>query len=385
MFNKICNLLERPAILYTLAGISIISGLRTFFLPLTGDEITYVNIATNLLENGNYMLHERASTVTPVVPLIISAFSLINGIESGIFLSRLFLVIVSLVGVFYAHKTISKVVDKPAITSLIVLLIIVNTNFVSAISSLYPDSILFCSLWILLYYLSEDVTKFKNWIYILIFTLLLVLTRYLYAVVGLLVLFAFIKYLKADENKNFSQILQLVFAVLFALIPLGLWFYYVGTVESEQTNSISYFNRFKNHGLLYNLKAGIGLIRHEEVGKVNGVPAFASLFIPITGMRSWLLSIPLLFLSLYGYFKVFSSAGNKIFLIIILIMLGLVFAGTGFSRYWLPLLPAYLLGFYLTSSALRIPEIWFRCIALTVAVIYVFNELRLDILVFNKL
>lgn len=74
-----------------------------------------------------------------------------------------------------------------------------------------------------------------------------------------------------------------------------------------------------------------------------------------------------------------------LFTAILLIMAGLVFAGTGFSRYWLVLLPGFLLGFYLCFKKLHLKDSLFVLLAKLVAVIYVLNELRLDYVVLHKL
>ena len=105
----------------------------------------------------------------------------------------------------------------------------------------------------------------------------------------------------------------------------------------QNLSEISYFNRFKtDNQLLYNMKAGLGLIQHHEAGKINGIPAFISLFVPITGFRNYLLSLVLILSFIYGYVRKNNTEGIKILLTsIVLLMTGLIFAGTGFSRYWL--------------------------------------------------
>lgn len=385
MLRKFFNFLLDSKTICFLAVVSIVSSFRTLFLPLHSDEVTYVNIATSLVNNGTYHLNGVSTTVIPVVPLVIAAISTLTNVETGIFLSRILQVLIALVGVYYAYKTVVKVTKEASIAIVLMLLVVVNTNFITAICSLYPDSILFCFLWVLLYYLSEDVTRLRTWIPILVSMVVLVMTRYLYAVMGLLVLLAFINYIIASKSKHSSQIMKLSLLIGMAIVPLAIWFYYVGNVESNQTNGISYFNRFKNHGLWYNIQAGVGLIKHDEVGKVNGIPAFASLFAPITGLRSWILSIPILFFAFYGYFKNKTVLKNTLLLTLIIIMSGFIFAGTGFSRYWLPLIPAYVLGFYLTLKEFKVSDYWFQLVAVGISIIYVINELRLDYMIFQKL
>jgi hypothetical protein len=162
---------------------------------------------------------------------------------------------------------------------------------------------------------------------------------------------------------------------------------YVYNIETQNLSEISYYNRFKSDSpLLYNIKAGLGIIKHYEVSRVNGIPAFASLFIPITGFRSFFLSILMLFLILYGLFLKLSNPAIKfIILSITLTMIGFVLSGTGFSRYWLVLLPAFFLGFSLLGLKFGIKKYILIPLMIGVSFIYVLNEVRLDVLVLNRL
>jgi hypothetical protein len=173
---------------------------------------------------------------------------------------------------------------------------------------------------------------------------------------------------------------------LVCVLPLIIWFKYVYLVEKEITIEQSYFTRFKENDIFYNIKAGLGIIQHAEVNKINGIPAFVSLFLPVTGLRNWIISIGLIATFCFGYITKWKIKEYRlIFITIILIMLGLIVAGTGFSRYWLVLLPGYWLGFYFCFSYLKIEDNYFEKISLLLAVIYVINELRLDYLIVSKL
>jgi hypothetical protein len=169
-------------------------------------------------------------------------------------------------------------------------------------------------------------------------------------------------------------------------LPLIFWFKYVYNIEQNNLSEISYFNRFKTENqLLYNIKSGLGIIKHSEVNRVNGIPAFISLFIPITGLRDYVTSIILILAFIYGYIRKNNSLGIKILLTAILLtMLGLIFAGTGFSRYWLILLPSFLLGYYFLVQKLNIKDKWFVYVSQIVCFIYIVNEIRIDFLILNK-
>ncbi|WP_245812600.1 hypothetical protein [Salegentibacter echinorum] len=216
----------------------------------------------------------------------------------------------------------------------------------------------------------------------------LVLTRYVYAVLGLLVAYILFGYFKnLIVNKDYKKVSRIVILGSLCALPLLFWFKYIYILEKDVDTGLSYFTRFKNNELLYNLKAGIGLIKHEEVGKVNGIPAFISLFIPITGIRNWIISCFLILTFTTGYLVNLKkhSSFNKLFAAIMLVMTGLVLAGTGFSRYWLIMLPGFLLGFYLFFNYLKLKDSLFVLLAKLIAIIYVINELRLDYVVLSKL
>src|SRR5690606_28819801 len=107
--------------------------------------------------------------------------------------------------------------------------------------------------------------------------------------------------------------------------------------------------------------------------------------LPIHGFRSWILSIILILFFCMGFLSKWKYSNFRIlFLTILMVMGGFVFAGTGFSRYWLLMLPGYVLGFYLFSKFLNLDDKFFVVAAKVVAVIYVINELRLDVKVLSN-
>jgi hypothetical protein len=158
-------------------------------------------------------------------------------------------------------------------------------------------------------------------------------------------------------------------------------------IELNQVTEISYFGRFKTeNSFISNIKYGLGFGIHPEVSKVNGIPAFVTLFVPITGLRNYIISIMLIIFFLIGYFITKKSLGLKLLLSsTLLIMAGLIFAGTGFSRYWLILLPSFYLGYYLLFNKLKLPNDWFVIISKALCIVYAINELRIDYLILNKI
>ena len=158
------------------------------------------------------------------------------------------------------------------------------------------------------------------------------------------------------------------------------------SVDEQNLTEIRYVSRFKvDNPLLYNIKCGLGLEQHYEVDKINGIPAFISLFVPKTGIRSHIVSVILIGGFVFGYYrKLKSNEIKKLAISIIMIMFGFLIAGTGFSRYWLVLLPGFYLGYYFLFKSFNIKEKWFIYLSQLLALIYIVNEIRLDIIILER-
>ncbi len=374
-------------IIYTLLFITLISSLRNLFFPLIADELQYAEIAVNCMTKGAYSLSGVPSTFTPTLPFLIALFYSKSFPIVGFAAVKFFNLILMIVGLRFVHLTLKKVNIPANISLIIVLLTAVNTIFVSWSTAVYPEAILFCFFWIFIFYVLDEIKSPRQILFFLIPFSILVITRYLYGVCIFIVGYFIWNYLiKLIQSKDYQNIYKLVLYSLVCVLPLIIWFKYVYLVEKEITIEQSYFTRFKENDIFYNIKAGLGIIQHAEVNKINGIPAFVSLFLPVTGLRNWIISIGLIAAFCFGYISKWKIKEYRlIFITIILIMLGLIVAGTGFSRYWLVLLPGYWLGFYFCFSYLKIEDNYFEKISLLLAVIYVINELRLDYLIVSKL
>lgn len=365
---------------------SFLSSLKILLLPISGDEITYSKIAESIIFHGEYALNGKPSTITPSIPFIIAFLYTKFNPAVGFILAKLLNFLFLFLGLKYCFLFLKKKLPEQII-SIILLLTIVNNNFVVWSIRLYPEPLLFCFFWMFMYFIVKKTASPKDILYLMVSFSILVLTRYLYAVLGVLVvykIFIFLKELKYENNTH--AIKKVVAYSTLAVLPLLFWAKYTYHLEKEIDTGLSYFNRFKNNDIFYNIKAGLGLIQHTEVDNINGIPAFITVFLPITGFRSWILSILLIISFCLGFFSRWKNPPYRnLFIAILLVMGGLVFAGTGFSRYWLLMLPGYLLGFYLFSKQLKLDDKVFLITAKIVAVIYVINEIRLDILILNKL
>ncbi|WP_158844243.1 hypothetical protein [Algibacter sp. L1A34] len=361
--------------------VSVISSLRSLLVPLFADELTYNKLGDSIL-SGRYYLINYPSTVTPIIPLLFALFKIKALPVLGFTLHKLFNIVLVIFALRYIYFFLKKQDVNSRIALTIVALTMVNPIAINSFSSLYPEALLFFCFWGFMYYSNLEYSN-KSLLKMLLFFTVLILTRYVYAVLGLLVLIVFIRYLKNDRKQYLIKILKYSIIVL---IPIGLWIKYVYNIEQNNLSEISYFDRFKiDNPLLYNIKCGLGFIQHHEVGKINGVPAFASLFVPITGFRHYIISTLIISAFILGYIFNEKTYGIKmLFFAIILVLLGFVFAGTGFSRYWLVLLPGFFLGFYFLWRKFKLKDIWFIYASQTIAVLYIINEIRLDFLVINN-
>ena len=358
--------------------------IRTFIIPLQADEITYFQIAKNILE-GRYYQVDNPSTVAPVMPLILAFFYSLEFPELSILIAKIFPILLFLGGLFFLYKFLKNIEFEKKIILTIISLTIVNPIGIVFYSSFYPESVLFVCFWGLMYYLSKKEYSVSNFYKIVLLFLLISLTRYLYFILGAIVVYDFIMVMKQNNLRNR---IKLCLFICIALMPIILWFKYVYMIELSNLSEISYFNRFKTESkTLYNIKAGLGLIQHEEVNKINGIPAFISLFLPVTGLRDFFSSLLLIFTFILGYilnFNYLSKGIRVLFFALILTMLGLIYAGTGFSRYWLILLPGFLIGFYLFFDKIDFPKKWFIIVSQLICIVYVLNEIRIDILYFER-
>jgi len=361
--------------------VSAISSLRTLCTSLKLDELTYFRISERLLQ-GKYFLNENPSSVAPAIPFVFSLFTIKSYPLLGFILNRLFNVCLVGFGFYFIALYLKQQKTPKLIILCILALVAVNPNAVAWYGTLYPEALVFFSFWGFNYYASQPY-KLSNLIKMLCFFTLIVFTRYVYAVLGLVVLFNYYEYLKVNFKKYSIPIVK--YSLLF-FIPFIFWGKYVLNIEEQNLSEISYFERYKiDNPIVYNVKCGLGLEKHHEVDKINGIPAFASLFIPITGFRNYLLSFILISGFMFGLIKhIKRPAINKLLISTLLIMLGFIFAGTGFSRYWLVLLPAFFLGYFYLFKMLNINNKWFIYASQIICLVYIVNEIRIDILVIGK-
>lgn len=379
--KKTLEFIKEEKIFSILFLFTFLISLRSIFLTLSGDEITYYQIAENILK-GKYYQTDYPSSVVPIIPFMMAFFKIDSYPLLGFILHKITHILLTILALRYVFLLLVKLnIEKKIIYSLL-LLIITASGYISSHSSLYPEAIVMFSFWGFMYYLNEP-KNIHNYKRLFIFLIILIFTRHLFAVLGGLLL---VYYFDLIKNPKKQVIKFIVISILFST-PLFLWIKYVYFVESSNLSEISYFNRFKSDDniLLYNIKCGLGLEQHYEVKKINGVPAFISLFIPITGIRNYTISIILLLLIFWGYYKNLKIELTKYFLIAFcLVFIGLILAGTGFSRYWLVLLPIIYLGYYYAFLKLNLSNIYFIYFSQIVSLLLIVNEIRLTYLIFYK-
>ncbi|MBZ9628917.1 hypothetical protein LB450_12450 [Psychroflexus sp. CAK1W] len=374
--------LKKENIFWVIVILTLLSTIRTFIIPLQADELTYFNISENIL-NGKYYQINNPSTVSPIIPFIISLFKIPGYPQLSIFLVKLFQILITIAGFRYLILILKKIEIDEKIKVILLCLTIVNPIGITYYSNLYPASVIFFAFWGIIYYCSSNSYSRITLIKILVMFVILSLTRYLYLLMWIPISFYVYNYVKHNKIEFYS--FNFLKTFLIVIIPLMLWFKYVYNIESINESEISYFDRFKKDNfLVYSIKAGLGVIKHHEVSRINGLPAFASLFVPITGFRNFALSIILIVAFLFGFIFNKKKAMRSMFYSTILIMLGLILAGTGFSRYWVTMLPAYYLGFYLAYNKLKFKDKYFVYCSYLLCFIYIINEFRLNYLIINK-
>lgn len=359
-----------------------ILSLRSLFLDLQGDEITYRKIATHILE-GKYYQTNHPSSVIPIVPFLMAFFSTSKIPLVGFILHKLFHVFLTVVALRYCYLTLSTIISEQKILYSILLLTVVSSGFLSTLPTLYPEAIVLVTFWGFLYYfnLPKSEANFKKFFFLLI---LLIFTRYVYAVLGIFILLYYYAILKNTRESIWKIIL--ISAILST--PLLFWFKYVYNIESQNLSEISYFNRFKSddNPFWYNIKCGLGLEQHYETRRINGIPAFISLFVPITGIRNYILSC---FLIMAVFFGLYQRKKNKTVLNLLLafslVFIGFIFAGTGFSRYWLVLLPIIYLSYYFIYSRFFKNVYYFVLFAQITSLLLILNEIRVTFMILKKL
>lgn len=371
-------------VLYVLIAISVILPLRNLFTPLFGDETTYLAIAQSTISNGFYSINGNPSSVTPVISYLLilcSGFSLpITNLIVVQFMSYA----CGLIGVLFFYKYLKQKRVDNTVRLALVLLVTSSPVFAAWIGTLYPEGIILMGFWIIMYFFNKDFSL-RSWILILFAGVLIVLTRYVYAVLGIIVIWYLIIGVRSTERAlQRATLFKFIGVAVIIAIPLIAWFYHVYLVESAPSSNINYFNRFEEQTFFERIKAGLGLVQAPDVSRINGTPAFANMFIPITGFRSWLISIPLLILLVVGYVQKKARKHRTLFIAMVLVLFGFVFSGTGFTRYWLAVLPSFILGFYLCIPNTTLSRKVFLLASVCIPLVYIANEIRITAMVLSN-
>lgn len=370
-------------ITYGLLLICLLISVRSVIMPTIADENTYLKISLKILQ-GKFYQDDSATSLSPLIPVLLALFHIpkleLFNVLCMKFLNLGFMVL----GFRYCYKFFREHLNLDnLITCCILLLFASNHQTLSWTTRVYPESIAVFSFWAFLFYVIKPLS-ITNLYKVLLFFVLLFFTRYVFAVLGVLVLWY--SYNLLIKQINTTHIFRVLLISLCFSLPVLFWIKYMYFIESTVTTDVSYFHRFKGENpILFNIKCGLGLEQSSEVNKVNGLPAFASLFIPITGYRNFLVSILLLVAALGPYLlHLKNKVTNTMLVAVTVVMLGYVFAGTGFSRYWLFLIPIYVYGFYLLMKRLKINDRWFVLLAIIISSLSIINELRLTIKILGR-
>src|SRR5690554_6171129 len=195
---KALEFIKQEKIFVAIIILSVLSMLRSLIVPLGGDEITYLNITENLLK-GKYYLNDSPTTVIPIIPFMMAFFKTNAYPIIGFTLHKLLHIGFFLLGLFFTHSFLKSQNINNKVSLAIVALTVSTPVCVGFVSTLYPDAILFCCFWGFVYYASKESTL-RNFKIMLLLFVILVLTRYVYAVLGLLVLIKYYTLFKTSKN-----------------------------------------------------------------------------------------------------------------------------------------------------------------------------------------
>ena len=392
------TLTHKNILLYGAISVIILS-LKYYLLPLDGDEIKYYELAQNIKYKGQYFYQDYPNTFIPSIPFLIVLLDIPAYPLLGVFLSRLFVFAMLFVGIYYAKKVFQLgLIDQPIINA-ILLVVMFNAQVIHWSVVLYPDIIAFGLFWFILYQvllcqMSDSITS-QNWFLLVLSISTLVLVKYVYGVLFLWVFLIWFKKIKTSLSFNgFTKTFNLYkkhnIAIIIGVLPLIFWLQYLMGVDFGAEANESGFSQFDSTGenvLIRNIKKGLGVMPMEN-GKFNGIPAFINNFIPKTDLRDWSTSLLCLLIVLYGLITNVIQKRNKTNVLLstlLLVMLGFIISGTGFSRYWLPLFPIFYLGIRETLRGVFNKDKVFVYFVFISIFFYTLNEIRLFQVVFQSL
>ena len=143
-----------------------------------------------------------------------------------------------------------------------------------------------------------------------------------------------------------------ILSFCFGTILLAFYVRYYCTVLLPDVTKLFDFDyavtRFDG-GFKETLMKGIGLLPFKPGLRVDGIPSIINIFIPKTGLRSWCMSISLIWILL---FPLICQKGQNnwkslklLSVVLFIVLISFVLAGTGFPRYWIPVFPILFLLF----------------------------------------
>ena len=396
--------------LLVIIGLSVVA-LAASSIPIAAvaDERTYLSLASSMLE-GSYERFGVPSTFPPPVPLLTASLQVLFGAEMAFYLGKVVVLACGLLGIRVAYLTLLHTQLDKRLVYLCCLLTLASSVVALILPRLYPDGLIMLAFWGFAYFYVKPPHTVKHWILWLLIALCLLFLRYSYGLLGAFIVLQFIHWIRSHATRK--QVITVIAVAALLCVPLLLWVNYLTGIETTMDLDQSYFNRYKDDGIWGNIKFGLGLEQSPENVRTNGIPAFASTFVPVTGFRSLGLSLTLLaaiaiggwsltcggnrsLAKLIGKVKntadvsqqintsLGSAARKKLLAMMVLSLLGLVLAGTGFSRYWISLLPLFWVCLFATATRLRILP-WAILASGLLIMGYVANNLRLIALVLDK-
>lgn len=325
---------QRFSILILLVSIIIflVTGLVNFTSFIYGDSGIYVTLAKNLLLDSKYTLYGLNSTIAPVFPFWLSIIYFPGYHEFSIYLARIFNTLFVLGGVWYFRKTIIQFLsyDKKS-ANYIVAFFLINLNLISWSQTLYIESFALLFLMLFIYYYAQLLEKWSETFFLILSALLpvLALSKFIF-----LILYAFVLPLFWLHREKWKSI---IIKTLISLIPVFLFFKY-SVITHEHFKVHSNLTRFENSSLFDLITRGL-----LDLDKLP------TIIYPLEDFKNWAIALVIMFIIMYGlYLKIKNKNRIAWFLLAfsLIYIIGLSAAGAGNSRYWLFIIPIFIISFW---------------------------------------
>ena len=346
------------------------------------DSLQYIELGTNFIQNAKYHLDGFPNRFSPTVPFWYGLVCIKNNPSLSLILVGFVSILHFLLTICVVYKTLKMSgIDSRKIL-LVLLLFVSNTHVFSWTGMLYPESFLGLYFWLFMYYCVKTDKKKEDWFLLGLTYSILCISKLVFLPLILVILVYLI-----IHKSNISKFLA-VSSFCFGTLLLAFYVKYYCSVLLPDVSKLFDFDygatRFDGD-FKETLMKGLGFLPFKPGLRVDGIPSLINVLIPKTGLRSWWMSIlviSLLVLPLIWQKSQSNWKNLKLLTVVLLIVLiSFVCAGTGFPRYWIPLFPIFFL-FFVSSVDLIIDKMkiqfkWKNLVLYTVIYAHLLNNVRI--------